>query len=76
MYLQVRVAPRNLDTGCMPRDSREHVRTHAMPHQAREEEEDKGELERDQKQNILIGEEIEVCLSTPTHGVGVDGNRK
>ncbi len=48
-YLQIRVAPCNLHTGGVPWNPREHVRAQAVPHQAREEEKDKGELERDQK---------------------------
>lgn len=48
------MAPCNLYTGCMPWNPLEHIRAHAVPHQAREEEEDKSELERDQQQDILV----------------------
>lgn len=53
-YLQVRVAPCNLYTGSVPRDPGKHVWSHAVPHQAREEEEDESQLERDQEDHILV----------------------
>lgn len=52
-YLHVRVASCNLYASGVPRDPREHVRTHAMAHQARQEKVDKCELERNQEEDIL-----------------------
>jgi len=53
-YLQFRVAPSNLNAGSVPWNPGEHVWPHAVPHQAREQEEDKGQLERNQEKHILV----------------------
>lgn len=53
-YLQVRVAPRNLNTGSVPWDPGKHVWPHAVSHQAREQEEDESQLERNQENHVLL----------------------
>lgn len=57
-YLHAGVASCNLYASGVPRDPREHVRTHAMAHQARQEKVDKCELERNQEKDILTSKRV------------------